>query len=181
MVTMPKVLFISLIWICLTGNSVWAGYKFSIDEESNIEIGLWGQMWAVTDVEPDVISNLFITPFSDLQTAMDKALEEKGEDASVLFLMDGGLIPLGVATVKQAQLGVRVAAADIGVHARKPDLHNTVVLDGGTVFVPQQRLESLALLVESLSPKDAARIAAELTGQKKNALYDRIIELKRGS
>ena len=39
----------------------------------------------------------------------------------------------------------------------------------------------LALLIESLSPRDAARIAAELTGQKKNALYDRILELKRNS
>jgi 16S rRNA (cytidine1402-2'-O)-methyltransferase len=39
----------------------------------------------------------------------------------------------------------------------------------------------LMLLVESLSPKDAARIAAELSGQKKNALYERIIELKRDS
>jgi nickel-dependent lactate racemase len=55
------------------------------------EIGLWAQMWGVTDVAPDVISKLFITPFSDLQTAVDKALEEKGKSASVLFLMDGGL------------------------------------------------------------------------------------------
>ena len=37
----------------------------------------------------------------------------------------------------------------------------------------------LTLLGESLSAKEASRIAAELTGQKKNALYDRIIELKR--
>ena len=37
----------------------------------------------------------------------------------------------------------------------------------------------LTLLAASLSAKEAARIAAELTGQKKNALYDRIIELKR--
>ena len=59
------------------------------------EIGLWAQMWAVTDVAPEVISKLFITPFSDLQTALDKALEEKGKTASVLFLMDGGLtVPL---------------------------------------------------------------------------------------
>ncbi len=55
------------------------------------EIGLWAQMWGVTDVEPDVISKLFITPFKDLQTAIDTALEEKGSQASVLFLMDGGL------------------------------------------------------------------------------------------
>jgi nickel-dependent lactate racemase len=59
------------------------------------EIGLWAQMWGVTGVAPDVISKLFITPFPDLQTAVDKALEEKGNDASVLFLMDGGLtVPL---------------------------------------------------------------------------------------
>ena len=59
------------------------------------EIGLWAQMWGVTDVEPQIISKLFIKPFTDLQTAIDKALEEKGRDASVLFLMDGGLtVPL---------------------------------------------------------------------------------------
>ncbi len=59
------------------------------------EIGLWAQMWGVTDVEPDIISKLFIKPYSDLQTAIDQALEEKGKDASVLFLMDGGLtVPL---------------------------------------------------------------------------------------
>ena len=37
----------------------------------------------------------------------------------------------------------------------------------------------LTLLAASLSAKEAARIAAELTGQKKNALYDRIVQLKR--
>jgi nickel-dependent lactate racemase len=55
------------------------------------EVGLWAQMWAVTDVAPEVIAPLFITPFSDLQTALDQALEQKGQTASVLFLMDGGL------------------------------------------------------------------------------------------
>ncbi len=56
------------------------------------EIGLWAQMWAVTDVEPDIISKLFIKPFSNLQTAIDQAIKEKGKDANILFLMDGGLI-----------------------------------------------------------------------------------------
>ncbi|MCK5684103.1 general glycosylation pathway protein, partial [bacterium] len=56
------------------------------------EIGLWAQMWAVTDVEPEAISKLFIKPFNDLQAAIDQAIKEKGKDASVLFLMDGGLI-----------------------------------------------------------------------------------------
>jgi len=56
------------------------------------EIGLWAQMWGVTDVEPEVISKLFIKPFNDLQTALNQAIEEKGKNASILFLMDGGLI-----------------------------------------------------------------------------------------
>jgi len=64
------------------------------------EIGLWAQMWGVTDVEADVISKLFITPFSDLQTAIDKALEEKGNKASLLFLMDGGLTVPMVGDIK---------------------------------------------------------------------------------
>ena len=55
------------------------------------EVGLWAQMWAVTDVAPEKIAPLFITPFSDLQTALDQALAQKGKNASVLFLMDGGL------------------------------------------------------------------------------------------
>ncbi|MCP3872319.1 MAG: nickel-dependent lactate racemase, partial [Desulfobacteraceae bacterium] len=38
------------------------------------EIGLWAQMWGVTDVEPEVISKLFIKPYNDLQTAIDQAL-----------------------------------------------------------------------------------------------------------
>ena len=41
----------------------------------------------------------------------------------------------------------------------------------------------LMLLSAHLSAKEVARITAELTGQKKNALYERILELqgKRGS
>ena len=38
------------------------------------EIGLWAQMWGVTDVDPEVISKLFIKPYGVLQTAIDQAL-----------------------------------------------------------------------------------------------------------
>jgi nickel-dependent lactate racemase len=59
------------------------------------EIGLWAEMWGVTDVAPEIISKLFIRPFGSLQEALDAALEKKGPDATVLFLMDGGLtVPL---------------------------------------------------------------------------------------
>ena len=68
------------------------GYTLGYHKAAKMaEIGLWAEMWGVTDVEPDVISKLFIRPFSDLQTALDAALEKKGKDADVLFLMDGGL------------------------------------------------------------------------------------------
>ncbi len=55
------------------------------------EIGRWAEMWAVTDVEPDVISKLFIKPFNSLQQALDAAIGIKGKEAKILFLMDGGL------------------------------------------------------------------------------------------
>jgi len=55
------------------------------------EIGLWAEMWGVTDVAPEIILKLFIRPFSNLQDAVDAALLKKGPDATVLFLMDGGL------------------------------------------------------------------------------------------
>lgn len=40
-----KIFLFFLIWFCIVGNSAWAGYKLSIDDESEFEIGLWGQSW----------------------------------------------------------------------------------------------------------------------------------------
>ena len=55
------------------------------------EIGLWAQVWAVTDLDPAFMESVFIRPFAQLQGAVDAALAEKGPDASVLVLMDGSL------------------------------------------------------------------------------------------
>ena len=81
----------------------------------------------------------------------------------------------------QASLGELRRRIDSGEIPLKGEF--VIVVSGAaaddTPAVDVDRL--LTLLVDSLSPKDAARIAAELTGQKKNALYDRIIELKRDS
>ncbi|MCK5097753.1 MAG: general glycosylation pathway protein, partial [Desulfobacteraceae bacterium] len=56
------------------------------------EIDTWAQMWAVTDVKPEKdLTDLFITPFESVQKALDTAIEQKSKNASVLFLMDGGL------------------------------------------------------------------------------------------
>jgi nickel-dependent lactate racemase len=55
------------------------------------EIAEWAQIWAVTDIDPELLPGLFITPIDSIQNALDKAIGQKGKNASVLFLMDGGL------------------------------------------------------------------------------------------
>ena len=55
------------------------------------EVGIWAQMWAVTDLDPKLLESIFIRPFSSLQTAIDAALAEKGKDAKVLVLLDGSM------------------------------------------------------------------------------------------
>ncbi len=55
------------------------------------EVGLWAHTWAVTDLDPKLLESIFIRPFSSLQTALDEARKEKGQDAKVLVLLDGSL------------------------------------------------------------------------------------------
>jgi nickel-dependent lactate racemase len=55
------------------------------------EIGIWAQTWAVTDLEPELLERIFIKPFSSVQEAIDKALEEKGPEAKVIFMLDGSM------------------------------------------------------------------------------------------
>ncbi|OPY64356.1 MAG: hypothetical protein A4E57_03557 [Syntrophorhabdaceae bacterium PtaU1.Bin034] len=55
------------------------------------EVGMWAQIWAVTDLEPELLERIFIRPFSSLQAALDAARKEKGKDAKALVLMDGSM------------------------------------------------------------------------------------------
>jgi nickel-dependent lactate racemase len=55
------------------------------------EIALWAEMWAVTDLRGADVESVFMRPFSNIQGALDRALEVKGPEAKVLFLMDGSL------------------------------------------------------------------------------------------
>ncbi|MBN2619885.1 nickel-dependent lactate racemase [candidate division WOR-3 bacterium] len=72
------------------------GYKLGYHKAAKMaEIGTWAEMWGVTDLEDKDMNAIFIKPFHDLQEALDKALEKKGKDAKVLFLMDGSItVPL---------------------------------------------------------------------------------------
>ncbi|SMC37173.1 Nickel-dependent lactate racemase [Desulfocicer vacuolatum DSM 3385] len=68
------------------------GYKLGYHKAAKMaEIGRWAEMWGVTDVPDEELSQLFIRPFDTLQEALDKALEQKGANADVMFLMDGSL------------------------------------------------------------------------------------------
>ncbi len=65
-------------------------YKLGYHKASKMaEICQWASMWAVTDLEPRVLENIFIRPFSSLQAAIDAALAAKGWEARIIFLMEG--------------------------------------------------------------------------------------------
>ena len=59
-----------------------------------------------------------------------------------------------------------------------------VIVIAGAVPVDESTVDAdrlLRLLGEQLSAREAARIAAEVTGAKKNALYERLLELKQAA
>ncbi len=64
------------------------GYKLGFHKAAKIvEIAEWAEIWAVSDLDADLLRSIFMCPFPTLQGAIDKAVEVKGKDASVLFLM----------------------------------------------------------------------------------------------
>ncbi|MCX7995147.1 MAG: nickel-dependent lactate racemase [candidate division WOR-3 bacterium] len=68
------------------------GYKLGYHKASKMaEIGTWAEMWGVTDLADKDMEAVFIKPFHNLQEAIDKALEKKGKDAKIIFLMDGSI------------------------------------------------------------------------------------------
>ncbi len=72
--------------------SIDAGYKLGYHKAAKLaEIGLWSQIWAVTDLEASVLERIFIRPFTSIQSALDTAMEFKGPSSRVLFLIDGSI------------------------------------------------------------------------------------------
>ncbi|MDR3282659.1 MAG: nickel-dependent lactate racemase [Candidatus Methanoplasma sp.] len=54
------------------------------------EIATWAEIWAVTDLDPDILRSANITPFPSVADAVRTALEQK-PDAEFLVLMDGSV------------------------------------------------------------------------------------------
>lgn len=72
------------------------GYKLGYHKAARIvDASLKGEIWAVTDLEDEIIKKAFMKPYPGIQEAVDAAISEKGKDAEVLFLMDGSVtVPL---------------------------------------------------------------------------------------
>ena len=56
------------------------------------QIGLHGKMWAVTPLDKALITKAHMRPFDHVSEALAEAFREKGPDARVTVIMDGGLV-----------------------------------------------------------------------------------------
>jgi len=88
--------FYKLLSACKTRREVLErihnGYMLGYHKAAKfVETGAWADMWAVTDLPDETVSNVFMKPFGHVQDAADEAIRIKGSDSKVLFLMDGSL------------------------------------------------------------------------------------------
>ena len=68
-----------------------AEYKLGYHKAAKMaEIAVWADIWAVTDLDPELISSANITPFPSVEDAVKKALSED-PDARILILSDGSV------------------------------------------------------------------------------------------
>jgi nickel-dependent lactate racemase len=67
------------------------GGRYTIGDHKSVklaELVMESDVWMVTDLPPETIEDMFFRPFGSVQEAIDAALEVKGRDTRVLFLMD---------------------------------------------------------------------------------------------
>ena len=88
--------FIDLLSSCPTPQAVFdkiqQGYVLGYHKAAKLaEINLWAEMYGVTELPDDIVKSILVKPFHSLQVALDEALEKKGKDAKVLFMVDGSL------------------------------------------------------------------------------------------
>ncbi|RKX71083.1 nickel-dependent lactate racemase [candidate division WOR-3 bacterium] len=66
------------------------GFKLGYHKAAKMaEIATWAEMWAVTDLNPEDLKKVFITPFDSIPKALDEAIKRKGDD--IIVLMDGSI------------------------------------------------------------------------------------------
>ncbi len=73
-------------------NYIKQGYKLGYHKAAKLaEMNRWSEVWAVTDLPDALLKSIFIHPYHSLQTALNNALEKKGQNARVLFFLDGAM------------------------------------------------------------------------------------------
>ncbi len=73
-------------------NKISEGYKLGYHKAARIaETAIKGDIWAVTDLDDDILQKAFMKPLQSLQEAIDEAIQVKGENTKVLFLMSGSI------------------------------------------------------------------------------------------
>jgi nickel-dependent lactate racemase len=66
-------------------------YKLGYHKAAKVaEIAVWANVWAVTDLDPELLKKANIRPFATVQEAVDAALA-RNKDATVLVSMDGSI------------------------------------------------------------------------------------------
>jgi len=66
-------------------------YKLGYHKAAKMaEIAVWADIWAVTDLDPELLSSANITPFPSVAAAMERAFGENPK-ARVIILMDGSV------------------------------------------------------------------------------------------
>ncbi len=66
-------------------------YKLGYHKAAKVaEIAVWANVWAVTDLDPELLKKANIRPFATVQEAVDAALA-RNKDAKVLVSMDGSI------------------------------------------------------------------------------------------
>ena len=66
-------------------------YKLGYHKAAKMaEIAVWADIWAVTDLDPEIIRSANITPFPSVAAAMEQAFKENPK-AKVIIMMDGSV------------------------------------------------------------------------------------------
>jgi len=68
------------------------GYKLGYHKAAKMaEINLWAQSWAVSDLSDDEMRAVHLKPYHDLKVALEEAIAQKGENASIIVLPFGSI------------------------------------------------------------------------------------------
>ncbi len=68
------------------------GYKLGYHKAAKMaEINLWAQSWAVSELSDEQMKAVHLKPYHDLHVALQEAIKEKGEEASIIVLPFGSI------------------------------------------------------------------------------------------